>query len=144
MANDPPNPGSDTNPVGQALAEPGGVDLGRGVRLGPVHRRHEPDGVLNQWHRIYRGHTEIGSIDYDLCPACRQILILEIGLLDTEQRRGIGTRVLAHLHTELAGYRWFITPEKLTSRQFWPRIRAAYPGDYDNFGRAPARCPHIS
>jgi hypothetical protein len=67
----------------------------------------------------------------------------EIGLVDTEQRRGIGARVLAQLRADLPGYRRFITPEKTASRPFWDRIRAVYPGEYLLSARQHVGCTHL-
>ncbi|MEQ0560982.1 hypothetical protein ABJI51_18005 [Amycolatopsis sp. NEAU-NG30] len=67
----------------------------------------------------------------------------EIGLVDDQQRHGIGTRVLAQLRTELPGYRWFITPEKTSSRPFWDRIPRAYPGEYLLSARQHIGCEHL-
>jgi hypothetical protein len=112
----------------QHEVDPGGVDLGDGVRLGPAHRQDDTPVTSSYVHRVYRGELEIGGIDYHTCHTCRTVMLGEIGLLDAEQRRGIGTRVLAQQREELPGYRWFITPEKPASRPFWARIRATYPG----------------
>ncbi|MDQ7802663.1 hypothetical protein Q5425_02895 [Amycolatopsis sp. A133] len=67
----------------------------------------------------------------------------EIGLIDNEQRRRVGTRVLEHLRTPIPGYRWFITPEKTSSRPFSTGIRAAHPGEYLVGATKHAGCTHI-
>jgi hypothetical protein len=80
-----------------------------GVRLAPAHRQDDTPTTSSYVHRIYGGDLDIGGLDYQ---ACRAVLLGEIGLVDTEQRHGIGTRVLAELRADLPGYRWFITPGK--------------------------------
>ncbi|RSD26420.1 hypothetical protein [Amycolatopsis eburnea] len=128
---------------GQLPVEPGGTDLGDGVRLSPGHSHVENAQVTAFEHKIYRDDVHIGSVDYDACHACRCVMLGEIGLVDNEQRRGIGTRVLAQLRTELPSYRWFITPEKTSSRPFWARIRATYPGEYLLGAREHLGCWHL-
>ncbi|EFL12555.1 MULTISPECIES: hypothetical protein [Actinomycetes] len=129
--------------VGPRPPELGGVEFGNGVRLGPEHRHRDSDEVAWHQRRIYRDQTDIGGIDYWSCSACRWVLLGEIGLV--EQRRGIGTRVLAHLRTELPGYRWSITAAKSPSIPFWLRIRATYPDEYlyCGTGERPVHCPHV-
>jgi hypothetical protein len=123
--------------------DPGGVDLGDGVRLGPDHCRPENDEVTAHWRRIYRGDADIGGVDYDSCPACRCVRLGEIGLFEVEQGRGIGKRVLAQLRAELPGYHWGITPEKKASRPFWKRMRETYPGEYLVGDSRVLQCPHF-
>jgi hypothetical protein len=77
--------------------------------------------------RIYRGDDDIGGVDYDSCVACQYVRLGEIGLLEVEQRRGIGTCVLAQLRAELPGYHWAITPGKRSSRSFWNHMRTTTP-----------------
>jgi hypothetical protein len=79
--------------IGPRPPEPGGTDLGNGVRLGPEHRVQDTDQVTNHVHRIYRAEAEIGGVDYQSCAACRCVLLGEIGFVDDEQGKGNGSRV---------------------------------------------------
>jgi hypothetical protein len=85
--------------IGPLPVVPGGADLGDGVRLASGHRHAENAQVTAFQHTIYRDDVHIGSVDYDACHACRCVMLGEIGLVDDEQRHGIGTRVLAQLRT---------------------------------------------
>ncbi|MEV6909469.1 hypothetical protein [Amycolatopsis sp. NPDC051071] len=118
-----------------------GVDLGDEVWLSPYRPRHD-ETVTFHVHRIYRAGTEIGTIDYQVCHACRTALIGELDLSEQVRRHGIGTRVLDQLRRDLPNYRWAITPEKPAARPFWDWIRAAHPGEYGLGGR-PLGCAHL-
>ncbi|HEY3481140.1 MAG TPA: hypothetical protein VGL02_19790 [Streptomyces sp.] len=129
--------------IGQLPVVPGGTHLAGGVRLSPAHPHTETPQVTAFQHAIYRDDVHIGSVDYDACHACRCVVLGEIGLVDDEQRHGLGTRVLAELRRQLPGYRWFITPEKTSSRPFWVKLRAAYPGEYLLGARRHLGCEHL-
>jgi hypothetical protein len=123
--------------------DPGGTDLGDGVRIAPAHRQDDTPTTSSFVHHIYRSDRDIGSVDYQACHTCRAVMLGEIGLVDDEQRRGIGTRVLARLREELPGYQWFITPEKTASRPFWAQIRVTYPGEYLLSASQHLGCTHL-
>lgn len=118
------------------------VDLDDGVQLGPDRCRAEIDEVTAHERRIYRGDDDIGGVDYDSCAACQYVRLGEIGLIEVEQRRGIGTCVLAQLRAELPGYHWAITPEKRSSNPFWNHMRTTYPGEYLTGDPRVLQCPH--
>lgn len=130
------------------------VDVGHGARLTPCH--HDQDSAEVTWHRrrIYRsdeqlgrehGVVQIGTVDYESCRACRLVRLGEIGLVDDEQRHGIGSRVLAQLRTELPEYRWCTTLTKTRSEGFWRRMQAWYPGEYHSTGDKRRRiCTHLA
>ncbi len=119
-----------------------GIDLGDEVWLNPSQTRHDGGTVTFHTHRIYRGAVEAGGIDYQVCHACRTVLLGELELAEQEQRHGIGSRVLDRLRRDLPGYRWSITPEKPAARPFWDRIRATHPGDYA-LGARQFGCSHL-
>ncbi|MFC9249988.1 hypothetical protein [Amycolatopsis thailandensis] len=119
-----------------------GIDLGDEVWLSPSQPGHDGETVTFHAHRIYRSGVEIGGVDYQVCHACRAVLLGELALADEEQRHGLGTRVLDRLRRDLPGYRWAITPEKPAARPFWDRIRATHPGEY-GLGVRSFECAHL-
>lgn len=132
---------------GQREPERGGDTVRDDVRLTAGQVDHESDVVT--WHKrwLYRNALEIGSVDFWACHTCRRALLGEIGIVEPEQRRGLGSRVLRLLRSQLEGYTWCTTAAKTGSEQFWARMRRDYPGEYydhgdggDDLGRA---CAHI-
>lgn len=104
-------------------------------------RRESPE-VTWMRVRIQRRGAEIGNLDYEACHTCHHVLLGEIGLIDPEQNKGIGRRVLESVRHDVAGYRWFITPAKRGSETFWQRMHQAHPGEYDTSHDAHP-CRHI-
>lgn len=132
---------------GPLKPEPGGDMVSDNVRLGPGRPTPESNEVTWENRHLYRDDIEIGSVDYWTCHTCRRVLLGEIGLIETEQRRGTGTRVLALLRQQLPGYSWCTTATKIGSEPFWARIRQAHPGEYYDFSDGGAKygrsCAHI-
>jgi hypothetical protein len=108
----------------------GGTALADGIRLDPGSCRQHSAPVAWHAHRIYRGAVEIGTVDYHTCQAFQLAHLDEIGLVETEQRCGIGSRVLACLRQQHPGYTWCTAPQMVLSRSFWARMQARYPGEY--------------
>lgn len=118
------------------------------VRLAFSAGRAESDAVTEWCFQLYRSEPaqggtveqQIGSGDYRACSMCRWVQLGEIGLLDWEQRRGLGRRTMTHLRTRLPGYRWLLTPMKRASEPFWHRLQSTYPDEYYD-GRDPRGYP---
>ncbi|WP_157182960.1 hypothetical protein [Sciscionella marina] len=114
------------------------------VRLIVDAEKCDRDQMTFRPFEIYRGNTQIGSGDYTTCHTCRLVELGEIGFIEPEQRRGLGTRTLLRLRALLPGYHWILTPTKAGSAPFWHRMQRAYPDEYYD-GRDPRgrRCRHI-
>ncbi|MQA82389.1 MAG: hypothetical protein GEV10_28665 [Streptosporangiales bacterium] len=98
----------------------------------------ESNEVTRSSFRIYRDDQDIGGVDFWACRTCQYVLLGEIGLVEAEQNKGLGRRVLERLRNDLPGYRWYITLAKRGSETFWRRLRETHPGEY-----ATGACPHI-
>ncbi|OMI35452.1 GNAT family N-acetyltransferase [Streptomyces sparsogenes] len=66
-----------------------------------------------------RRKTVIGRLRFRVCRACRTGRILEIWVLDTWQRQGLGRDLIHSLLVHLPGLRWSTTPQTRLGRAFF-------------------------